>query len=155
MKRYSSLLFATCTYAILSLASPFATAQIDNTTPEWKTQQNRGQMEDAANQAAVKQVKIPKEVKVSVDVEKPRGVMAIGAQIRLTAEDGSKQYSEVTTSVGYASSSDERVHFGLGASKTAKEIEIRWPSGIRQVLENVEADRVVSIEESATSAAKH
>ena len=81
--------------------------------------------------------------------------MAIGAQIRLTAEDGSKQYSEVTTSVGYASSSDERVHFGLGASKTAKEIEIRWPSGIRQVLENVEADRVVSIEESATSAAKH
>jgi len=61
----------------------------------------------------------------------------------------------VTTSVGYASSSDERVHFGLGASKTAKEIEIRWPSGIRQVLENVEADRVVSIEESATSAAKH
>jgi alpha-L-arabinofuranosidase len=76
MKRYSFLLFAPCTYAILSLASPFAGAQIDNTTPEWKTQQNRGQMEDAANQAAVKQVKIPREVKVSVDVEKPRGVMA-------------------------------------------------------------------------------
>src|SRR5262244_860623 len=76
MKRYSFLLLAPCTCAILSLASPFATAQIDNTTPEWKTQQNRGQMEDAANQAAVKQVKIPKEVKVSVDVEKPRGVMA-------------------------------------------------------------------------------
>ncbi len=71
----------------------------------------------------------------------------IGAQIRLTAEDGSKQYNEVTTSVGYASSSDSRVHFGLGTSKMAKEIEIRWPSGVRQVLENVQGDRIVAIEE--------
>ena len=78
--------------------------------------------------------------------------MGIGAQIRLTAEDGSKQYSEVTTSVGYASSSDSRVHFGLGASKMAKEIEIRWPSGARQVLENVQGDKIVSIEEPSASA---
>ena len=37
--------------------------------------------------------------------------MGIGAQIKLTAEDGSKQWNEVTTAVGYASSSDPRVHF--------------------------------------------
>jgi hypothetical protein len=83
--------------------------------------------------------------------------MGIGAQIRLTADDGSKQYSEVTTSVGYASSSDSRVHFGLGASKIAKEIEIRWPSGIRQVLNNIAGDKVVSIDEPgapATTASK-
>ncbi len=73
--------------------------------------------------------------------------MAISARIRLTAEDGSQQYNEVTTSVGYASSSDSRVHFGLGTSKTAKEIEILWPSGIKQILQNVQGDRVVSIEE--------
>ncbi|HUM05495.1 MAG TPA: CRTAC1 family protein [Terriglobales bacterium] len=77
--------------------------------------------------------------------------MAIGARIRLTAEDGSKQYSEVTTSVGYAGSSDSRVHFGLGASKSAKEIEILWPSGIRQVLQNVQGDRIVPIEESGSA----
>jgi len=77
--------------------------------------------------------------------------MGIGARIRLTGEDGSKQYSEVTTSVGYASSSDSRVHFGLGASKSAKEIEVLWPSGIRQVLENVQGDRLVSIEEPSSS----
>jgi hypothetical protein len=73
--------------------------------------------------------------------------MGIGAQIELTAEDGSKQYGEVTTSVGYASSSDSRVHLGLGASKVAKEIVIRWPSGVRQVLENVQVDKIVPIEE--------
>jgi len=77
--------------------------------------------------------------------------MAIGARIRLTAEDGSKQYSEVTTSVGYAGSSDSRVHFGLGASKSAKEIEILWPSGIRQVLTNVQGDRIIPVEESGNS----
>jgi hypothetical protein len=39
------------------------------------------------------------------------------------------------------------VHFGLGTSKTAKEIEILWPSGIRQVLQNVQGDHVVQVEE--------
>ncbi|HYM79277.1 MAG TPA: hypothetical protein VE377_25095 [Candidatus Dormibacteraeota bacterium] len=76
MKRSSVPLPAACAYAILSLSGAIAVAQIDNTTPEWKTQQNRGQMEDAANQAAVKTVKVPKEVKVSVEMDKPRGVMA-------------------------------------------------------------------------------
>jgi hypothetical protein len=42
--------------------------------------------------------------------------MAIGAKIRLTTADGLEQHSHVTTSVGYASSSDSRVHFGLGAN---------------------------------------
>jgi hypothetical protein len=75
--------------------------------------------------------------------------MAIGAKIRLTAADGSVQYNHVTTSTGYACSSDSRVHFGLGASASAKEIEILWPSGIRQVLRDVAGDRLVSITEPA------
>jgi hypothetical protein len=73
--------------------------------------------------------------------------MGIGAQIRLTAANGSMQYNHVTTSTGYASSSDPRVHFGLGASRTAKEIQILWPSGIKQVLRDVAADRVMEISE--------
>ena len=73
--------------------------------------------------------------------------MGIGAKIRVTAADGSAQYNHVTTSVGYASSSDSRVHFGLGASRAAKEIQITWPSGIQQVLHDVAADRVVTVTE--------
>ena len=73
--------------------------------------------------------------------------MGIGAQVKLTAEDGSVQWNEVTTAVGYASSSDPRVHFGLGKNKTVKEIEVRWPSGIRQVVRDVAADRILQIEE--------
>jgi enediyne biosynthesis protein E4 len=73
--------------------------------------------------------------------------MGIGAQIHLIAGDGTVQWNEVTTAVGYASSSDSRVHFGLGASKGIREIEIRWPSGIRQILHNVTADQILTIEE--------
>ncbi len=78
--------------------------------------------------------------------------MGIGARIKITCADGTKQYNHVTTSVGYSSSSDSRVHFGLGpASATVKEIEVLWPSGIRQVLHDVQGDRVVTIEESSQS----
>jgi hypothetical protein len=73
--------------------------------------------------------------------------MGLGARIRVTAENGSMQYNHATTSTGYASSSDPRVHFGLGASRTAKEIEILWPSGSRQVLRDVAVDRVIEITE--------
>ena len=75
--------------------------------------------------------------------------MAIGAQVKLTAADGMMQWNEVTTAVGYASSSDPRVHFGLGKNSTIKEIEIRWPSGIRQILRDQPADRILTIEEPA------
>lgn len=73
--------------------------------------------------------------------------MGIGAQVHITAEDGRSQWNEVTTAVGYASSSDSRVHFGLGASRQIKEIEVRWPSGMKQVLRDVEADRIMTIDE--------
>jgi hypothetical protein len=73
--------------------------------------------------------------------------MGVGAQVHITTDNGRSQWNEVTTSVGYASSSDSRVHFGLGASAHVTELEVRWPSGIRQVLRDVQADRVVVIEE--------
>jgi len=73
--------------------------------------------------------------------------MGIGAQIHITTEDGKQQWNEVTTAVGYASASDSRVHFGLGKNEKIKEIEIRWPSGIKQVLKDVAGDRILTIEE--------
>jgi enediyne biosynthesis protein E4 len=78
--------------------------------------------------------------------------MGLGAQIRVTGEDGTKQYNEATTATGYASSSDPRVHFGVGPFKTIREIEIKWPSGIKQTLRNVAADQVLTVEERADEA---
>ncbi len=71
----------------------------------------------------------------------------IGATVTLTDGSGRVQHNHATTAVGYASSSDRRVHFGLGAARSAREIDIRWPSGTRQVLSKVAADRVVDVEE--------
>jgi hypothetical protein len=73
--------------------------------------------------------------------------MGIGAQIRITTDDGRKLYNEATTSTGYAASSDPRVHFGLGDSRLIREIEIRWPSGTRQLLHDVSADRIMVVTE--------
>jgi enediyne biosynthesis protein E4 len=73
--------------------------------------------------------------------------MGIGAQIHIRTEDGLQQWNEVTTAVGYTSSSDSRVHFGLAGNKVIKNIEIRWPSGIRQVLHDVAADQILTVEE--------
>jgi len=75
--------------------------------------------------------------------------MGIAAKVRLTTPDGLTQSNHVTTSTGFASSSDSRVHFGLGAADTAREIEIVWPSGIKQVLRDVKGDRVVTVTEAA------
>ena len=66
----------------------------------------------------------------------------IGARIRI-----GNQYSEMTTAVGYASSSDFGVHFGLGKAEKADTVEIRWPSGIVQVLKDVKADQVLDVRE--------
>lgn len=71
----------------------------------------------------------------------------IGARIKLVTKSG-VQYNHMTTSVGYASSSDGPVHFGLGADRSAEEIEIHWPSGIVQTLRGVAADRTIEVTEA-------
>jgi hypothetical protein len=64
-----------------------------------------------------------------------------GATLRI-----GKQWGYATTSGSYLSASDRRVHFGLGA-QTKADVEIRWPGGRRQVLENMEVDRIIFVEE--------
>jgi hypothetical protein len=71
----------------------------------------------------------------------------IGARIKLVSRSGA-QYNHMTTSVGYASSSDGPVHFGLGSDNRADLIEIHWPSGIVQNLQNVSADQILKVTES-------
>ncbi len=75
----------------------------------------------------------------------------IGAEIKVVTSKGS-QYTTVTTAGSYLSSNDKRAHFGLGPDATAKSIEIRWPSGIVQKLENVRADQVLKVDEPSASA---
>jgi hypothetical protein len=45
------------------------------------------------------------------------------------------------------SSSDKRVHFGLGGETQISSVEIRWPSGIRQNLRNIAADQILTVDE--------
>jgi enediyne biosynthesis protein E4 len=72
----------------------------------------------------------------------------IGARIKLVSKSGA-QYNHMTTSVGYASSSDGPVHFGLGPDSHADLIEIHWPSGAVQTLHDVPADRILKVTEVA------
>ncbi len=65
-----------------------------------------------------------------------------GARVRV-----GKQWAYATTSGSYLSASDARVHFGLGAA-TQVAVEILWPGGRRQMLENVLADRIVTVKEA-------
>lgn len=73
--------------------------------------------------------------------------MGIGAQLKVTTEDGTTQYDIVSTSAGYGASRDPRAHFGLGPSKTVKQLEVRWPSGVRQVLRDLPGDQIHRIVE--------
>ncbi len=71
----------------------------------------------------------------------------LGAQARLTDSAGRIQHNQATTAVGYASSSDSRIHFGLGEADTASAIEIRWPSGRVQTLKSIPAGQILAIVE--------
>lgn len=76
---------------------------------------------------------------------------AIGAKVHLVLPSGRAQYNHVTTSVGYASSSSRRVHFGLGHESVIASLEIGWPSGIIQRMQNVRADQCLRITEPQSS----
>jgi hypothetical protein len=72
---------------------------------------------------------------------------AIGARIQLTMPSGLKQYQHVTTANGIYSACEKRVHFGLGSEDAVKSIEVLWPGGTRQTLQDIQADRILKITE--------
>ena len=71
---------------------------------------------------------------------------AMGARVRVLAGSLS-QIREIAGGGSYLSQSDLRVHFGLGKATRAESVEVKWPSGQRQVFHDVEADRFYLIEE--------
>jgi len=73
----------------------------------------------------------------------------LGATVVVTTE-GRKQARASLSQSSYYSHDDLRLHFGLGQSQRAKRIEVWWPSGLMDVLENVGGKRVVTVREGIT-----
>jgi len=71
----------------------------------------------------------------------------IGARV-LVVCDGLRQIAEVQSGSSYASSNDKRLLFGIGKKKRINLIEIKWPSGITQTLENVKLNRLLKVKET-------
>ena len=65
----------------------------------------------------------------------------LGARVQVN-----QQTRFATTSGSYESANDKRLHFGLGPAKSAK-VEVFWPSGTHQVLNDVAADQFLEIRE--------
>ena len=70
----------------------------------------------------------------------------IGALIKVRA-GGRTSVIQVQRAGSYLSSHDPRAHFGLGEVKKVRELEIEWPSGIRQKIFNLRANQILTIEE--------
>jgi hypothetical protein len=75
---------------------------------------------------------------------------AVGARLTLQTRN-LKQIREIKAGASYLSCNDLRVHFGLGSSNKAESLEIRWPSGLVEHIENVPADRVLTLEEGKSA----
>lgn len=72
---------------------------------------------------------------------------AVGATAKVTTASGRVLYNHVSPSVGFMSTSDRRVHFGLGEEDAVTTIEIQWPSGTTQQLVAPGVDRIITITE--------
>ncbi len=71
---------------------------------------------------------------------------AIGAKVFVTA-GGARQRGDVFSGGSYASSSDQRLHFGLGAATKVDRVEIHWPSGAKEEIKIPALDRIYTVTE--------
>ncbi|MFN8255876.1 MAG: CRTAC1 family protein [Bacteroidales bacterium] len=72
---------------------------------------------------------------------------AIGARVKVFTKD-KVQSSQRRTTSGYLSQNDPRLHFGLAKDSIVSKIEIKWPSGKLQVLENVKVNQILTVKEN-------
>jgi hypothetical protein len=70
----------------------------------------------------------------------------VGARVKLTS-GGKVQTAQKKSTTGYLSQNDPRMHFGLAKNETADRIEIIWPSGKVQTLENINANQILQVKE--------
>ena len=71
---------------------------------------------------------------------------AIGARLTLTT-GGRRQLREVQSGSSYLTQNDLRAHFGLGAANRSERLEIRWPSGATEVVQDLPANHVFTVRE--------
>ncbi len=72
--------------------------------------------------------------------------LALGAKVRVVAGSLS-QIDEVRSGGSYLSQNDLRLHFGLGPADKVDRVEVRWPSGSTQTLQNLASDRFYIVKE--------
>ena len=77
--------------------------------------------------------------------------MGIGARVTVTAGNV-RQMDEVRAGGSYLSTSDPRLHFGLGSAASFDRIEVQWPSGLLEQFTGGPGDRFVSLVEGSGSA---
>jgi hypothetical protein len=70
----------------------------------------------------------------------------IGAVVEVET-GGRVQTAQRVAGSGYLSQDDDRLHFGLGPASKIDKLTVHWPSGRTQLLENLAADRVLTVEE--------
>ncbi len=70
----------------------------------------------------------------------------IGSRIKLYA-GGKMQTAQKKSTTGYLSQNDSRIHFGLLKNEIVEKIEIKWPSGKLQILDNIKANQILTVKE--------
>lgn len=75
---------------------------------------------------------------------------AIGARV-LVRYDGKVQAQEKMSQSSYCSANDPRLHFGLGAA-TSADVEVFWPSGLKETFRSVAANQLIVIREATGQA---
>jgi hypothetical protein len=71
----------------------------------------------------------------------------VDAKIVIHMNDGSKKWQQVKSGSSYCSQNESIVTFGLGSNKQVKRVEVFWPSGNTQSLENINANQLVVLNE--------
>jgi len=79
---------------------------------------------------------------------------AIGAKVFVTA-GGARQRADVFSGGSYGSSSDQRVHFGLGHRDKVERVEIHWPSGLKEEVAVTSVDKMFTVAENKGVVPEH
>ena len=80
----------------------------------------------------------------------PENVQGLGAWVKIYYDSGKKQIWENNPYRGYLSTLEDIAHFGLGKTQTVDSVIVRWQNGSMQMLKNVPADQIITIDISNT-----
>ena len=86
-------------------------------------------------------------LRLSVQLES--GAVAVGTRINIYKDGSLWQTSEVANARGYKSKSEDQIHFGLGEIGNVEKVEIRWPDGRINILENIKANQIIQLKPDA------